>query len=234
MRPSAPVLAVLLCVACAPAVDPGNGDAGTQPGEANPTYYGLVDDRCLLFSDDYSIHVEANDVAITGKSVFTLTHNKLGFRLQVDYVEPTAEGLRLHRRDEYVLGQPNDVTVWRFTDAPLFLTEELAPGSPLETTTSTLYEQPGTAQVTKTTVVKSEVLEALEVTAGGQTFNSQRLLFQVLEDDVAQRTDRLWFASNHGLVKIDPHGSDLKEVTFQSFKTLDPTSSGTQRFCIHD
>jgi len=231
-------LLALLFIACAPASGgPDGGDAGTA-GEGDPAYFGLEAGKCFLFDEaggfSYTVHVETNPVVITGKTVFTLTHRANGAKVRVDYLEVTADGARLHRRDEHELGgQGQDV--WRFTGAPLFLSETLSSGEPLETSTPSIHETNTAGQVEGTHTLKTEMVEEVELTTPAGAFQAKRLLFTLVDsNDVPIRTDRLWFAPGTGLVKIDPHGSDLKEATFKGYKVLDPTSSGQARYCIED
>ena len=68
LRSLRPLFAALpLVIACGPATPSGDPDAGVAPGEPNPAYFGLADGKCLLFTGDYSILVQENKVAISGK-----------------------------------------------------------------------------------------------------------------------------------------------------------------------
>lgn len=235
--------ALLLLAACAPATngDPDAGDGGT-PGEPDPAYFGLEAHRCFLFSEStglsYSILVETNAVAIPGKTLYTLQHFLNGQLAQTDYLEATGEGLRYWRRDEQDRTEgTNTQRFFRFTDGPLWLTEALTIGEPLEHATAARYAETGAAEVDATYTLKTEMLEDVSLTTPGGTFQTQRLIVTLVDaDDVPVRTDKLWFAPGTGIVKIDPNGSGIKEATFKGLKTLDLTAptGDSRRYCVED
>ena len=236
---SVAVLVLLTACAAAPSGDP---DAGQLPGTPDPAYFGLAAQRCFLYGEStglsYSILVETNAVAIPGKTVYTLQHFLNGQLAQTDYLEATGDGLRYWRRDEQDRTDgTNEQRVFRFTDGPLWLTETLTIGEPLEHATAARYAVSGAAEVDATYTLKTEMLEDVALTTPGGTFQTQRLIVTLLDsNDLPLRTDKLWFAPRQGLVKIDPNGSGIKEATFKGMKTLDLNAppGDSKRYCVED
>lgn len=208
-------------VACAPAA--GEPDAG--PAVPHPERFGLAENRCSVFQDanknDYTTLVERDSKSITGVDAWRVTHRANGFRVRIDYFDLTeADELKLLRTQKWPPGNGADDTLWRFRTPATFLDDGVRLQRLWETDVTADVSGGMIANEVREIAFKSEVVEEGEFAWEGGTVPAFKVVVTMAQAGGALVVDRLWFAPGTGVVRFDPDGNELKEVSLKSVRTL--------------
>lgn len=217
VRSRLPLALCALALGCGPATD-GNPDAGDDA--LGPDWFGLDDKLCYRFAPSgggfhqYLVHVTADPSTIANTRTFQLRHTLNGAPQQTDWVAVTDGALVLHQR-RYDRGNLiSDETLSRFNPPPVLVDEFLRVDDTRETETQARVSGDGLTTVDETQTFAITVLAKEPVSVDGEALDALKLSMAVTrEDPPSTQIDRWWFVPERGLVKIDPAGTAIGEMT---------------------
>lgn len=202
-------------------------DAG--PTGPDPRYWGLADDVCLHYysadrTNQYTIDIDFDETTVTGVKTWQMKHALNGIEERIEWIEVLDASLVLHRRSKRGATFNEPATLYRYEPMPTYLQKDLQPGSEARSTTKASASGGGRT----TTEVIDQVFSVAPLAA--ETFDVKGAPLESMKFTMSVESplplpgkveiDRLWFAPEVGIVRFDPSGPAVGEMTLHSVEKL--------------